>query len=496
MPLFGGILNTDRLNRALTTLSKSSGRTTNEQRSPSESCGRDIASTLSAVADLVAYSIKDEEEKKQKKKSISCSSASSSSSTLSSSSKENTPTSIQNTIRTSTSTSNSNSNSSGSRSNGKKSLSTPLSQKRRDASSSEKKVSRHLQDRILSSSSSSSSSSPLDASAHRKTTECLDEDEVVARRIAVKCLEEDELDAKLRKANRPNDIEKLLKQEIMSVREDLRSSQADAALNKKALSATKNKLKETLDELMRTREDLIEMKNDRDKMKNDRDEIRLLFQNHRCHQSSCSVLRDEAESANEKVKQALNEIEKLNTRLRLAKNLSVSTKVQLDEALSEIEQLKSEQCDVNADVDVDANRHVNIDVNQCQSNQSQKISFRQHIDTEGSEESTTNKADNVYHTPSKRSVVSSPLRPSSASVKMVAEQKFLSTNCSYTNTRDEEHEETDAFEKHLRQFYKVHNPTKSPHEVKKLLVKYQGRKNDLVQHLEKKYNCSFVRAVV
>ena len=35
--------------------------------------------------------------------------------------------------------------------------------------------------------------------------------------------------------------------------------------------------------------------------------------------------------------------------------------------------------------------------------------------------------------------------------------------------------ETDVFEKHLRQFYKVHNPTKSPHEVKKLTVEQLTR---------------------
>ena len=467
MPLFGGMLNTDRLNRALTSLSSKgsstfSFRNSEEERNRSPS-SKDIASTLSSVADIVACSIRDEE-KRTKKKSIT-----SVASSCSSASKENTPTNMPSKCE-------GNSTVSARSHHSRKSLSTPLSQKRRDVNSSEKKkMSKHLQERMF------SSSPPL--STPQMAAKFHEEDELMAHRIAAKCLEEDELEARLRETN-SNDIVSVLKQEIFSIREELRSSRADAALNKKALSATKSKLDETLEELLKTKEDLV-------MIERDRDEIRLLFQSHRCNQSSPGSIREEMEATQEQLKQALDEIQKLNNRLRLAKNLSISTKVQLDQALEELERLKKDQCGVNR-----------LTVNTNEGHESESISGS-YINTGlGVGAKAYSSDSSIYHTPSKRSVVSSPLRPPSSRSKKsqqsditVSDQlqlrdKFSFTSMTISDGGNPQGHSSDSFENTLLQFYRIHNPNKL-HEVKKLLLKYDGRKLDLVEHLEKKYKSSF-----
>ena len=426
MPLFGGMINTDRLNRALTSLSDFGGKRTSASSNGGEEWSRspsnkDITTTLSSVAGLVAYSIKDEG-KRVKENPSNCAASSSSSSAF----KENTI--------TNTPLKNGDDGASRSRGNSsKKSFSTPLSQRRTSATSSEKKrMSRHLQDRIL------SSTSPLDV-PYRAPVRCIEEDELSARQIAARCLEEDELDAKLRASN-SDDIIAALKQEVFSTREELRSSRADAALNKKALLATKSKLDVTTEELMKATKELRLLKIERDEVKS-----RL----------SSLMMGEEAASTKEQLKLALDEIQKLKARL-------CDTKPELDDALLEVEELRDDKYNTLRTV------------NSTQDYQNRNMPSLQTI----TRLSAGDGAINVCHTPSKRSVVSSPLLPSSLRTRRSSTSKFLFPGKpdvdGYVPSSRMKGPSFATFEHSLLQFYQLHNPNKL-HEVKNLLSKYEGR---------------------
>ena len=231
-------------------------------------------------------------------------------------------------------------------------------------------------------------------------------------RIAARCTEEDRIEMESRVDETPFVFDvKHLQDEITALRKEVSEY-------KQHLRSEKRKHEETIRE--------------RDELQN------ILCTQHQLSQKKSQSFyigndseKEDVEILKAELEQALHEISTLSSRLRLAKNISVSTKIELDRARLEIQRLKDD--------------------------------------------------------PSSARKSERPIWSSFRTPLKLAAAKRNSTSCQKDSiSRDQSKLEVD-----LRAFYTRHNPSKMS-EVKKLLCKYDGRHQEMIEKLEKKYNCTFI----